>query len=239
LFHNFIECYTGVSLFPDFIYDYGWALQVGVPPSILWAIGIASLVFGIILMNLLIPLAGIAPTEPFWKVLVLNLSTWSLFMVVRVIYQSLIGMSSISLFVIVVIVATGASAAVPAAWKIDGEKIVTYTEAILQEKLPQSVIVIGSGAIGVEFSTIWRSYGSEVTVVEMLPRLVPLEDEEVSAELAKAFARRKINTLVNHRVEALESSDAGVSFPQLIASSKVQPERPPPQCGASVVYWMA
>ena len=95
-----------ITSHPDLIYDYGWALLVGVPPSILWAIGIASLVFGIILMNLLTPLAGIAPSEPFWKMLVLNLSTWPLFMGVRVIYQSLIGMSSISLLVIVVIVAT-------------------------------------------------------------------------------------------------------------------------------------
>jgi dihydrolipoamide dehydrogenase len=80
-----------------------------------------------------------------------------------------------------VIVATGASTAVPAAWKVDGQKVVTYLEAILQEKLPKSVVVIGSGAIGVEFSTVWNSYGVEVTIVEMLPRIVPLEDEEVSA----------------------------------------------------------
>ena len=86
-----------------------------------------------------------------------------------------------------VIVATGASTAVPAAWKVDGQKVVTYLEAILQEKLPKSVVVIGSGAIGVEFSTVWNSYGVEVTIVEMLPRIVPLEDEEVSAELEKAF----------------------------------------------------
>jgi dihydrolipoamide dehydrogenase len=99
-----------------------------------------------------------------------------------------------------IIVATGASAAVPAAWKVDGEKVVTYLEAILQEKLPRSVIVIGSGAIGVEFSTIWSSYGVEVTIVEMLPRLVPLEDEEVSKELKKEFEKRGIKCLVGHKV---------------------------------------
>src|SRR3989304_5427544 len=70
-----------------------------------------------------------------------------------------------------IVVATGARAAVPRGWEIDGEKVVPYLEAILQEKLPQSVIVIGSGAVGVEFSTVWNSYGSEVTIVEMLPRL--------------------------------------------------------------------
>jgi dihydrolipoamide dehydrogenase len=109
-----------------------------------------------------------------------------------------------------IIVATGASAAVPPAWKIDGEKVVTYWEAILQEKLPKSVIVIGSGAIGAEFSTIWRAYGTEVTVVEMLPRLVPLEDEEVSAELAKAFQRKGIKSLTGHKVQSVEATETGV-----------------------------
>jgi len=92
-----------------------------------------------------------------------------------------------------IIVATGATSAVPGAWKVDGEKVVTYLEAILQEKLPKSVIVIGSGAIGVEFSTIWSSYGVDVTIVEMLPRIVPLEDVEVSTELDKAFKKRLKN----------------------------------------------
>jgi dihydrolipoamide dehydrogenase len=109
-----------------------------------------------------------------------------------------------------IIVATGATAAVPGAWKVDGEKVVTYLEAILQEKLPKSVIVIGSGAIGVEFSTVWRSYGVDVTVVEMLPRLVPLEDEEVSKELKKEFEKRGIKCLVNNKVEAVETTANGV-----------------------------
>jgi dihydrolipoamide dehydrogenase len=109
-----------------------------------------------------------------------------------------------------IIVATGATSAVPGAWKVDGEKVVTYLEAILQEKLPKSVIVIGSGAIGVEFSTVWNSYGVEVTIVEMLPRLVPLEDEEVSAELDKAFKKRGIKTLLGHKVESVEATGTGV-----------------------------
>jgi dihydrolipoamide dehydrogenase len=105
-----------------------------------------------------------------------------------------------------IIVATGASAMVPAAWKVDAEKVVTYLEAILQERLPKSVIIIGSGAIGVEFATIWRSYGAEVTIVEMLPRLVPLEDEEVSKELEKEFKKRGIRCLVGTKVESVEST---------------------------------
>jgi dihydrolipoamide dehydrogenase len=111
-----------------------------------------------------------------------------------------------------IVIATGATTMVPPAWKVDGNKILTYLEAILQPTLPKSAIVIGAGAIGVEFATIWSSYGVPVTIVEMLPRLLPLEDEEVSAELAKAFARRKINILVGHRVEALEVTETGVSL---------------------------
>ena len=108
------------------------------------------------------------------------------------------------------IVATGASAMVPADWKVDGEKVVTYWEAILQDKLPKSVIVIGSGAIGAEFSTIWNSYGVEVTIVEMLPRVVPLEDEEVSKELEKQFKKRGINVMTGHKVESVEATKSGV-----------------------------
>jgi dihydrolipoamide dehydrogenase len=109
-----------------------------------------------------------------------------------------------------IIVATGASSAVPGTWKVDGEKVVTYLEAILQEKLPKSVIVIGSGAIGVEFSTVWRSYGVDVTIVEMLPRLVPLEDEEISKELKKEFEKRGIKCLVGNKVESVETTANGV-----------------------------
>ncbi len=109
-----------------------------------------------------------------------------------------------------IIVATGATAAVPGAWKVDGQKVVTYWEAILQEKLPKSVVVIGSGAIGVEFSTVWNSYGVDVTIVEMLPRIVPLEDEEISKELDKEFKKRGIKTLVGHKVEAVEATENGV-----------------------------
>ena len=112
-----------------------------------------------------------------------------------------------------IIVATGASAMVPPAWKMDGEKVLTYLEAITQEKLPESVVIIGSGAIGVEFATVWNSYGVDVTIVEMLPRIVPMEDEEVSAELTKALKKRKIKMLTGHKVEAIETvEDAGVKI---------------------------
>jgi len=108
------------------------------------------------------------------------------------------------------IVATGATAMVPPVWKVDGEKVVTYSEAIMQDKLPKSVVVIGSGAIGVEFTTIWNAYGVDVTIVEMLPKIVPLEDEEVSKELEKEFKKRKINIMTSHKVESVEATKTGV-----------------------------
>lgn len=104
-----------------------------------------------------------------------------------------------------IVVATGARTTVPSGWEIDGKQVVTYLEAILQEGLPKSVVIIGSGAVGVEFATIWNSYGVEVTIVEMLPRLVPLEDEEVSSELEKAMKKRGIKTLTGHKVEAIDA----------------------------------
>ena len=104
-----------------------------------------------------------------------------------------------------IILATGASSMVPSAWKTDGDKVVTYLEAILQEKLPKSVVIVGAGAVGVEFATVWNSYGATVTIVEMLPRLVPLEDEELSAELEKAFKKRGIKILTGHTVKGIET----------------------------------
>jgi dihydrolipoamide dehydrogenase len=109
-----------------------------------------------------------------------------------------------------ILVATGSQAAVPPVFKVDGEKVVTYKEAILQEKLPASVVIIGAGAIGLEFATVWSGYGSQVTLVEMLPRIAPLEDEEISAELTKAFNKRGIKTLTGTKVEAIETTASGV-----------------------------
>ncbi len=109
-----------------------------------------------------------------------------------------------------IILATGASAFVPANWKMDGQKVVTYLEAILQDKLPQSVIIIGAGAIGMEFATIWNGYGVDVTVVEMLPQVLPLEDEEAASEVAKAFMKRGIHVLTAHKVKSVEKTTAGV-----------------------------
>lgn len=109
-----------------------------------------------------------------------------------------------------IILATGSQPVSLPGIPVDGERVLTYKEAILQEKLPASVIIIGAGAIGLEFSTIWNSYGSRVTLVEMLPRIAPLEDEEVSAELTRTFTRRGIKCLAETRVLGVEKTASGV-----------------------------
>lgn len=109
-----------------------------------------------------------------------------------------------------VIVATGSSTALIPGVQVDGEQVLTYLEAILQERLPTSAVIIGAGPIGLEFATIWNSYGVAVTVVEMLPRIAPLEDEEVSQELAKAFTKRGIKLLTGARVETIDRGLHGV-----------------------------
>ena len=121
-----------ITSYPGFIYDYGWALQVGIPPFTLWAIGIASLVFGIFLMDVLTPLAGITPTEPFWKVLVLNLATWPLYAAARLIYQSLVGINtagSNGILVICIIVAALTALTYKPLYRL-AERL-THTEPVL------------------------------------------------------------------------------------------------------------
>jgi dihydrolipoamide dehydrogenase len=105
-----------------------------------------------------------------------------------------------------IVIATGSSPAHLPGIEVDGENVITYREAILQEKLPESMMIIGAGALGVEFATVWNSYGVPVTLVEILPRMVPNEDEEVSAELAKAFKRNGITVMTDSRVTAVDIS---------------------------------
>lgn len=109
-----------------------------------------------------------------------------------------------------IIISTGAHSGLIPGLEADGEKVLTYKEAILQTHRPDSVVIIGAGAIGVEFATIWNSYGTDVTIVEMLPRLVPLEDEEIGQELEKAFKKEGIKSLTGHKVEKVEVVGDGV-----------------------------
>ncbi|MFN8434007.1 MAG: dihydrolipoyl dehydrogenase [Anaerolineales bacterium] len=105
-----------------------------------------------------------------------------------------------------IIVATGASAATLPGVTIDGKKIVTYTEAIMQDTLPQSAVIVGAGAIGVEFATIWNSYGVDVTIVELLPRVLPREDEEISKELTKELTKAGIKIKTGIKFESIAVS---------------------------------
>ncbi|MEU6119651.1 dihydrolipoyl dehydrogenase [Streptomyces sp. NPDC047117] len=89
------------------------------------------------------------------------------------------------------------------------ERVVTYEEQILSEELPGSIIIAGAGAIGVEFAYVLRNYGVDVTIVEFLDRLVPLEDAEVSAELAKRYKRLGVKLLTGTRVEGIDDDGSG------------------------------
>ena len=112
-----------------------------------------------------------------------------------------------------VILATGARArTIPAAGlEPDGERVWTYREALVPKAAPKSLIVIGSGAIGIEFASFYRALGADVTVIEALPRILPVEDEEVSKAAHKAFEKRGLKFRVPANVKKLTSSKSGVS----------------------------
>ncbi|HRW22495.1 MAG TPA: FAD-dependent oxidoreductase, partial [Bacteroidales bacterium] len=100
-----------------------------------------------------------------------------------------------------IILATGARSKELPGLKQDGEKIIGYREAMTLKKQPQSLIVVGSGAIGAEFAYFYNSIGTQVTIVEYLPNLVPLEDEDVSKQLERSFKKSKIKVLTNTAVK--------------------------------------
>jgi dihydrolipoamide dehydrogenase len=110
-----------------------------------------------------------------------------------------------------VIVATGAEPKSLPGVAIDGTRVISSDHALRLERLPASVIVIGAGAVGVEFADVFAAYGTQVTVVEALPRLLPLEDEEISRLLARSFAKRKIEVRTGARVQAVRTTGDGVT----------------------------
>jgi dihydrolipoamide dehydrogenase len=103
-----------------------------------------------------------------------------------------------------IIVATGARAVTIPGLPIDGTSVITSREALERRELPTSIVIVGAGPIGMEFAYIYRAYGAEVTLVEMLPHLLPREDEEVSTEVEKAFKKLGINFRVKTKVEGAE-----------------------------------
>jgi len=90
------------------------------------------------------------------------------------------------------------------------DKVLTNVEILSLDRIPKSLLIIGAGAVGVEFGSIFRSFGSEISILEYLPRLVPVEDEEISKELARSFRKRGIDTSVGAKVEKVENTKDGV-----------------------------
>ncbi len=105
-----------------------------------------------------------------------------------------------------IIIATGARSRELPNLKQDGIKVIGYREAMSMNKQPKSMIVVGSGAIGVEFAHFYNSMGTEVTIVEFLPNLVPLEDEDVSKQFERSFKKAGIKVMTNSSVEKLDTS---------------------------------
>jgi len=126
-------------------------------------------------------------------------------------------------------VATGSEARSLPGVEIDGSTILTNREILQLDSVPKSLVVVGCGAVGVEFASIFRTFGSEVTLLEMLPRIVPLEDEEISLQLEKSFKKKGIRIETGAKVETVrkDSKGATVSFKdrsgkeQSIAAEKV------------------
>ncbi len=110
-----------------------------------------------------------------------------------------------------IIIATGAHTFTIPGVELDGEKIIDYETAILRETLPESVVIIGGGAIGVEFATIWNAYGVGVTIVEMLDSLLPLEDKSVGKEIEKAYKKRGINVMTESKVKGVKANKQGTT----------------------------
>jgi len=103
-----------------------------------------------------------------------------------------------------IILATGSRPREMLGVPVDGERVITSTEALSLPQVPRSLLIIGAGAVGVEFADVYNAYGSEVTLIEMLPRVLPLEDGEISSFLEKAFAKRGMKIRTNTKVERVE-----------------------------------
>ena len=111
-----------------------------------------------------------------------------------------------------IVIATGSSARSVPGIEIDRTRIITSDEAIGLKDVPKSLVIMGSGAVGVEFASIYRRFGSEVTIIELLPRLVPVEDEAISAELEKSFKKQGIKALTGTKVTKAVAGTNGVDI---------------------------
>ena len=109
-----------------------------------------------------------------------------------------------------IILATGSEARMIPGLEVS-DRILTNIEILSLKEIPKSLVIVGAGAVGVEFASIYRSFDCEVTIVEMLPRLVPVEDEEVSKELARVYRKRGINFHTSAKVEKVDKTKTGVA----------------------------
>ncbi|RGA01700.1 dihydrolipoyl dehydrogenase [Microbispora triticiradicis] len=109
-----------------------------------------------------------------------------------------------------VVLATGSVPKSLPGLDIDGEKVISSDHALVLDRVPSSVVILGGGVIGVEFASVWRSFGAEVTIVEALPHLLPLEDESSSKLLERAFRRRGIKYELGARFESVKTTGTGV-----------------------------
>lgn len=109
-----------------------------------------------------------------------------------------------------IVLATGGRSRELPNLKQDGKKVMGYREAMVMEQQPKSMIIVGSGAIGVEFAYVYNSMGTKVTIVEFAPRIVPVEDEDISKELEKQYKKQGIEIMTNASVESVDTSGAGV-----------------------------
>ncbi|HEU4597027.1 MAG TPA: dihydrolipoyl dehydrogenase [Pyrinomonadaceae bacterium] len=109
-----------------------------------------------------------------------------------------------------IIIASGSVVRPIPGFETDGERIVNSDHILELQQVPKSLVVMGSGAVGVEFASVYSRFGTETTLVELLPRLMPLEDEEISKEIEKSFRKRGIKSLTGTKLEKVERTDAGV-----------------------------
>jgi dihydrolipoamide dehydrogenase len=109
-----------------------------------------------------------------------------------------------------IVIATGGRSRELPNIKQDGKKVLGYREAMVMPEQPKSMIIVGSGAIGVEFAYVYNSMGTKVTIVEFMPRIVPVEDEDISKELEKQYKRQGIEILTSSTVESLDTTGTGV-----------------------------
>ncbi|WP_328466881.1 dihydrolipoyl dehydrogenase [Actinoplanes sp. NBC_00393] len=109
-----------------------------------------------------------------------------------------------------VILATGSYSRSLPGLEVDGKRVLTSEHALVLDRVPSSAIVLGGGVIGVEFASVWKSFGADVTIIEALPRLVAAEDEDISKQVERAFRKRKINFKVGKPFEKVENTENGV-----------------------------